>query len=91
MPHMWDFWKGWAASIPFAHGHLSQHCVGMQIYAPCLGSSPSQNIGKRQHGVTCLTLSPEGMLKASMHDTCPLKPPSMHTRHVHNQHLSRIA
>lgn len=26
----------------------------------CLARTPSQNVGKRQHGVTCLTLDPQG-------------------------------
>ena len=48
---LWDLRK---ATLPTSH-------INPAVEAACLGSSPSQTIGKRQHGVTCLTLSPEGM------------------------------
>jgi hypothetical protein len=72
------------------HGRLTKDCAGVQMYAPCLGSSPTQSFGKRQHGVTCLTLSPEGMLKDTLHSACPLKPVTARARRMHNPRLRRI-
>ncbi len=51
MVKLWDLRK---ATLPTSR-------INPAVEAACLGCSPSQTIGKRQHGVTCLTLSPEGM------------------------------
>lgn len=62
MVKLWDLRK---ATLPTSRIHPA-------VEAACLGSSPSQTIGKRQHGVTCLTLSPEGMftMVASVCQAC---------------------
>ena len=51
MVKLWDLRK---ATLPTS-------LINPAVEAACLGCSPSQTIGKRQHGITCLTLSPEGM------------------------------
>lgn len=32
----------------------------LQSTADCMGTTQSQSLGKRQHGVTCLALNPQG-------------------------------
>ncbi|BDA42072.1 probable denticleless protein homolog at N-terminal half [Coccomyxa sp. Obi] len=59
------FWDMRRIMEPTLHLALPKHLPKSEFLLPteaaeCVARTPSQNLGKRQHGVTCLALSPQG-------------------------------